>query len=159
MQQVKEWYDGLEQNEQRIVLIASAFFALIILFFGVINPLNSSVNNLERQVKARKASVAKWQQAMPQLVSSGGQVTAGSSNQALSSIITSTTRRFNLRVSRVKENGANETQIWFDNIPFNDFIRWTAELEKTYQIKVLSANIRSKDRNGLSSMDVKIQKS
>jgi general secretion pathway protein M len=159
MQQVKEWYDGLEQNEQTIVVVASIFFALIILFFGIINPLNSSVNNLERQVKARKASVAKWQQAMPQLVTSGGKVTADSSNQALSSIITSTTRRFNLRVSRVKENGSNETQIWFDNIPFNDFVRWTSELEKTYQIKVLSANIRSKDRNGLSSMDVKIQKS
>ncbi len=158
MEQIKQWYSSLEQNEQKIVIIAGVFFALIILFFVLIKPLNDSVSNLEIQVESRESSVETWKQAMPQLLAAGGQV-KGSNNQALSTVVTSTTRRFNLRVSRVKENGLSEMQVWFDNVPFNDFVRWASELETKYQITIASVNIRSKDRDGLTSMDIKIQRS
>jgi len=87
-----------------------------------------------------------------------GAQTRGGSHQPLSAIVTSSTRDFNLRVSRVQEKGSDEFQVWFDNVAFNDFIRWITVLNNRYQVSVVSVNVRSKDRDGLSGIDVKLHK-
>ncbi|TQV85497.1 type II secretion system protein GspM [Aliikangiella coralliicola] len=158
MEQLKQWFEGLENNEQKIVLAAAAFVSLMLLIFVVLKPLNDKVSSLERQVESRESSVAKWKQAMPKILATRGQASGNRSNQALSSVVTSSTRRFNLKVARVQEKGSDEMQVWFDNIVFNDFVRWSAELQNRYQVKIASVNIRSKDRDGLSSIDVKIRR-
>lgn len=158
MQQLKEWYSGLDNNEQKMVQIASVFFGLVILIFGLLKPLSQSVTDLQTQVKSRQKSVDHWKQSMPLLLANRGQAAGGSSSMPLNTVITSTARKFNLNVSRVQEKGSDEIQVWFDNISFNDFLRWTAEIQNKHRVKVSSANIRSKDRDGLSSIDVKIIK-
>lgn len=158
MQQVKQWFYGLETNEQKIVLFAAGFFSLLLLFFGLIKPLNDSVNRLQVQVDSRQSSVSKWQEAMPQLLASRGQAGQGKNNQPLSTLISSTTRRFNLKVSRVQEKKSEQIQVWFDNVSFKDFLRWSAELHGRHHLKIISVNIRSKQRDGLVSVDVKISK-
>lgn len=157
MEQIKQWYAGLEDSEQRIVLIAAVFFSLVIVFFGIIKPLNDKVSGLQQTADIRRSTVAQWQLELPKIMASSGQA-SGDSSQALSSVVTSSTRRFNLRVSRVQEKGDNEIQVWFDNVAFNDFIRWVAALNQQYQVKVSSVNIRTRDRDGLSSIDIKIEK-
>jgi len=156
MEQLKEWFNGLEDNEQRIVIIGGVVLSLVILIFGLIKPLNDSVNSLRQQVDSRQKSVANWKASMPVLIANRGATNTATNSRALSNVITSTTRRFNLNVSRVQEKGQNEMQVWFDNVPFNDFIRWVAELENKHQVTVDSVNIRSKERDGLSSIDIKI---
>ena len=156
MQQLKEWFEGLDENEKRIVIIGGIFFSLVILIFGILKPLNDSVGTLEQQVNSRQDSVDQWKANMPTILANRGAASGTSSNRALSNVVTSTTRRFNLKVSRVQEKGQDEMQVWFDNVAFNDFIRWTAELENRHKITIDSVNIRSKDRNGLSSIDIKI---
>lgn len=159
MEQIKEWYNGLPENEQRIVMIAAAFFALVILFFGILKPINDSVDRLEGQVSSRQNVVAEFKKNMPVLVANRGSARqSANNNRSLSNLVTSTTRRFQLNVSRVQEKGAAEMQVWFDNVSFNNFLRWTAELENKHKIKVESVNIRSKERNGLSSIDIKLVK-
>jgi|GEM_PF-1840016 len=158
MQQIKEWYAGLDENEQKIVFFASIFFSLVILVFGLLKPLNDSVKSLNTQIEGRQKSVDKWKQAMPTLLASKGRVSGGNSSMPLSSVITTSSKKFNLRVSRVQEKNNDEIQVWFDNVPFNDFLGWTAELQSRYQVKVASVNIRNKDRDGLTSIDVKIRK-
>ena len=158
MEQLKQWYAGLEDNEQKIVLIASALLTLLILVFGIIKPMNDKVSSLEMKIKTKQSTISEWQTNMPKLLASKGSAQSGG-NQSLSNIVTTSTRRFNLRVSRVQEKASGEMQVWFDNVPFNDFVRWVAELNNRYQVSVATANIRNKDRNGLTSIDVKIRKS
>ena len=158
MEQIKEWYNGLEENEQKIVVFAGVFFSVVILFFGLIKPVNDKVSKLGMSVKTKQETIAQWRKDLPKIMSSRGQVSS-SGSQKLSSVVTSSTRRFNLRVSRVQEKGVNEIQVWFDNVPFNDFARWVADLNNRYKVSVASVNVRSKDRNGISSIDVKLTKS
>ena len=158
MEQIKTWYNGLEENEQKIVIFAAVFFSIVLLYFGLIKPVNDKVNSLELSVSSKQSTIAQWRKDLPKIVASRGGASASSSNQQLSSIVTSSTRRFNLRVSRVQEKGDTEIQVWFDNVPFNDFARWVADLNNRYQVSVASVNIRSKDRNGISSIDVKLTK-
>jgi len=157
MEQIKEWYNGLEESEQRIVLVAAVFFSLVIVLFGIIKPINDSVSRLEGQVESRQNTVAEFKKNMPVLLANRGSARTSSGNKSsLSNLVTSTTRRFQLNVSRVQEKGSTEMQVWFDNVPFNNFLRWTAEMENRHQVKIESVNIRSKERDGLSSIDIKL---
>ncbi len=158
MQQLKTWYAGLEENEQKMVVVAAVVMALLILVFAVIKPLNNSVSTYQQKVKGRQSSVNNWKAALPVIIANRGQTSNASNNRGLSYVITSTTRAFNLRVSRVQEKGADEIQVWFDNVAFNDFIGWVADIQNRYQVKIASVNVRSKDRDGLSSIDIKVQR-
>jgi general secretion pathway protein M len=156
MNQIKEWFDGLESNEQKIVLIGASLAAVMMLIFGLLKPLGDAVDDLQVQVASRQSSVDHWKASLPLVVANRGTSQASAGERPLSNVVTSTTRSFQLKVSRVQEKSPGEIQVWFDNIPFNDFIRWVAELENKHQISVDSVNIRSKDRDGLSSIDIKI---
>lgn len=158
MEQLKQWYEGLDNNEQRIVMLAAVFFGVLILFFGLLKPINDSLNSLQTQVNSREKSVALWKKSMPQIIANRGNTNTSSASLSLSNLVTSSTRKYQLRVSRVQEKGATEIQVWFDNVPFNEFIKWVAELENSHSISIESVNIRTKDRDGLSSIDVKIQR-
>ena len=158
MEQLKQWYAGLEESEQRIVLIASVLLTLLIIVFGIVKPMNDKVNSLEMKIKTKQSTISEWKTNMPKLLASKGGAQVAGGGQTLSNIVTTSTRRFNLRVSRVQEKASGEMQVWFDNVPFNDFVRWVADLNNRYQVSVATANIRNKDRNGLTSIDVKIRK-
>lgn len=157
MQQFKLWYAGLDEREQKIAQGAAALFVFIILIFGILKPLSNSVAIHKKKIESRQNSVSKWKEALPVIIANRGQVSGGG-NKSLSFVVTSTTRAFRLRVSRVQEKGTDEIQVWFDNVSFNDFIGWVADIQKKHQVKIASVNIRSKDRDGLSSIDVKIQR-
>ncbi len=59
MEQIKAWYNGLEENEQKIVLFAVVFFSVVLIFFGLIKPINDQVNSLELSVTSKQSMVAK----------------------------------------------------------------------------------------------------
>lgn len=158
MEQIKSWYNGLEQNEKKIVLLGGIAIAVAIIFLVVLKPLNGKVKSLQISVDSKSQTIAEWRASVPKLIANRGGATNSSDGQALSAIVTSSTRQFNLRVSRVQEKGNEEIQVWFDNVPFNDFANWVAELNNRHGVAVASANIRSKDRDGLTSIDVKLRK-
>lgn len=155
MDQIKQWYSELESSEQRIVMILGILFILVILIFGLLMPINQTVDSLQTKVSSSQNSVDQWKQSIPILRANRGRA---SSNQSLNSVVTSSTRQFNLNVSRVQEKGEDEMQVWLDNVVFNDCLNWISQLEKRYKVKVASINIRNKDRNGLINLDVKLQK-
>ena len=124
----------------------------------MISPINSSVSKLETQVKAKQETVDWMKQQVPQILASKGGGNVRTSNQSLSSIVNTTTSRFSLAVSRRDSKSPNEMQIWFDNVSFNSFLSWSAELKKRYGISIATVNIRSQDRNGITSINVKLIK-
>ncbi len=158
MDELKNWFEQLEDNEKKIVAIASIAMLILIIIFAILVPLNNSIDSLKIQVDSRKKSIETWQESLPIILANQGSSASYSNEQSINTIITKTTQQFNLSVSRVQEKSTNEMQVWLDNVPFNDFIRWTNEIQNRYQLKVASVNIRGKDRNGLSSIDIKLKR-
>ncbi|WP_196139291.1 type II secretion system protein M [Aliikangiella sp. G2MR2-5] len=158
MEQLKQWFESLDEKEQKLVLVLSVFILLVMIFFALVKPINDQVGKLESKVKGQERIIAQWSDSIPKILASGGRGSGATSSQSLSSVVTASTRQFNLRVSRVQEKNSGELQVWFDNVPFNDFMNWIGELGNRYKVSVASVNIRSKDRNGLISIDVKLRK-
>ena len=76
----------------------------------------------------------------------------------MTSIINNTTRKFNLAVSRRDSKSPNEMQVWFDNVSFDDFLRWVEEVESKHGVSVATVNVRSRENNGITSINVKLLK-
>lgn len=159
MESIKEWYNELADSEKKIVIIFAVICSLLILVFGLLMPISQSVNTLEKRVASAQKSVNMWQQAMPTIRAKRNSSSAGSTSQSLNTVITSSTRQFNLNVSRIQEKGTNEIQVWLDNAAFNETLLWINQLEKRYKVTVASMNIRNKQRNGIVNLDVKLQRS
>lgn len=159
MQQIKERYENLQDSEQKIVLIFASLFLLVILIFGLLMPVGQSIETKQLAVNSMQNSVNKFKQAIPVIRANRGNANSANNSMPLNSVITGSTRQFNLLVSRVQEKSDTEVQVWLDNAEFNKVMQWINELNKRYNVSVASLSMRNKERNGLVSMDIKLTRS
>ncbi|PHS18788.1 MAG: hypothetical protein COA86_06325 [Kangiella sp.] len=158
MDPIKNWFNELSEQDQKITVAAGAVVSVILVYLLIVNPLNESVNKLEIEV-ASKIKSDQWMSQQVSIIKSTGatsSVVAGS--LPLTSIINNTTRKFNLAVSRRDSKSPNEMQVWFDNVSFDDFLRWVAEVESKHGVSVATVNVRSRENNGITSINVKLLK-
>ncbi len=157
MEAIKNWFNDLSEQDQKITLIAGALVGLVLIYLLIINPLNESVNKLEVEVESRQKSDL-WMSQQVSIIKSSGGGNVSSGTQPLTSILNNTTKKFSLAVSRRDSKNPNEMQVWFDNVSFDNFLRWVAEIESKHGVSVATVNIRSRERNGLTSINVKLLK-
>ena len=158
MEPIKNWFNDLSEQDQKITLIAAAIEALVLIFLIIINPLNESVNKLETEVASKIKSDQWMSQQVSNIKSSGGAAKSQAASLPLTSIINTTTKKYSLSVSRRDSKSPNEMQVWFDNVNFDNFLRWVAEVESKHGVSVATVNVRSRERNGITSINVKLLK-
>jgi general secretion pathway protein M len=158
MEQLKNWYSGLDQNEQKITLIAALIVLTMLVYLLILEPVNSAVEQMQREVAATQQTIARIKQQVPMVLASKGTGGASPSSLPLTSVVNTTTSKYNLPVSRRDSKSPNEMQVWFDNVSFDSFIRWVAEINQKHGVTVTAVNVRSQDRNGITSINVKLLK-
>ncbi|MFT6732631.1 MAG: general secretion pathway protein M [Polaribacter sp.] len=158
MDSIKNWFNELSEQDQKITLIAGALVSIILVYLLIISPLNEGVNKLEIEVASRIKSDL-WMSQQVSIIKSNSSIgSAVGGSLPLTSIINSTTKKFNLAVSRRDSKSPNEMQVWFDNVSFDSFLRWVAEVESKHNVSVASVNIRSRENDGITSINVKLLK-
>jgi general secretion pathway protein M len=158
MEQLTNWYSGLDQRDQKITLVAGVFVFLFLLYMLIIEPINSTVDQLQREVAATETTIARIKQQVPIVLASKRSGGGNISGLPLTSVVNSTTTKYNLPVSRRDSKSPNEMQVWFDNVSFDSFLQWVAEINKQHGVTVTSVNVRGQDRNGVTSINVKLLK-
>jgi len=158
MEQIKNWFYSLDDKDQKITIVVASVFSLMLIYLLLIAPFNNSVSKLESDVAAKQKVIDKMKSQIPKILASKVGGSGRKTSQSLSSIVNTTTNRFSLPVSRRDSKSPNEMQIWFDNVSFDSFLRWSAELKTRHGVSISSVNIRSQDRNGITSINVKLIK-
>jgi general secretion pathway protein M len=158
MEQIKAWFAGLDEKDQKITLAASIFFSLLLLYLLVIEPINSSADKMRAEVAAKQKTVDWMKTKIPVIIASKSSGGGSVSSLALSSVVNNTTNKFGLPVSRRDSKTPNEMQVWFDNVSFDSFLSWVSEIKKKHGVTVTSVNVRSRDRDGITSINVKLVK-
>ncbi len=158
MDPIKDWFNELSEQDQKITLIAGVVVSAVLIYLLIVNPLNESVNKLEIEVASKIKSDQWMSQQVSIIKTTGSSSRLAGSTLPLTSIINNTTRKFDLAVSRRDSKSPNEMQVWFDNINFDNFVRWVAEVESKHGVSVATVNIRSRENNGITSVNVKLLK-
>ena len=62
MDKLRAWYAGLSQRDQRVTAVGAVVLAILLLFVGLLWPLQSAVSRAVARSEARRADLA-WMRA------------------------------------------------------------------------------------------------
>lgn len=158
MQQIKDWFLSLDERDQKITIGGAIAMGFFILYFGLLGPINNSASSLQVEVRSKQKTI-DWMKKQVNIIrsnKSGNGATV--SNLPLTSIVNNTTKKYSLPVSRRDSQSQNEMQVWFDNVAFDSFLNWASEVKSKYGVTIVSVNVRGRDRDGITSINVKLLK-
>ncbi len=158
MEQIKTWFESLDDKDQKMVVIGAVVVSIFILYFILIEPVNESASKLTREVAAKQKTVDWMKKQIPIILSNKGGSGQRKSSLPLSTLVNNSARKYALPVSRRDNKSPNEIQIWFDNVSFDSFLSWAAEVKSKHGVTITSVNVRSRDRDGITSINVKLLK-
>ncbi|MFT4711952.1 MAG: general secretion pathway protein M [Candidatus Azotimanducaceae bacterium] len=117
-------YLALDPRERLAVMALSLFFSLLLFYFAIWQPLHdfqsSSKANLERQAGLLQTMRASEQEAR----ASVGGATQAPTGQSLLTQVSRTAQQFGIKPNRLQPEGSDAVSVWFDEVNFNDLIKW-----------------------------------
>lgn len=157
MEQIKAWFSSLDEKDQKITIGAGITISIFMIYFILIEPVNSSASSLRTEVAAKQKTIDWMKKQIPLILANkgGGQ---SKSSLPLSTLVNNSTRKYSLPVSRRDSKSPNEMQVWFDNVSFDSFLSWTDEIKAKYGVTITSVNVRSRDQDGITSINIKLLK-
>ncbi len=158
MEQIKIWFFGLEENEQKITIAFACGILLLMIYLLLIEPINESSVKLQAKVASLQKDVDWMKGNVSTVLANKGAGRSNAGSSPLSTIVNNSTKKYDLPVSRRDSKSPNEMQVWFDNVSFDVFLTWTAELNSRHGVTVTSVNVRSRDNDGITSINVKLLK-
>lgn len=147
MSQIKTWYAGLQEREQKLVLVMSVLIGIFLFYSLIWQPLNNAVESQQKKVAKQEELLLYVEEniaRIQQLKRSGSRKVSGS----LSSVVNRSVNRFNVSVSRMQPQG-DTLQVWLDEVVFSDLLEWLDHLTLTEGLVIKSVDIGDGDEPGI----------
>jgi general secretion pathway protein M len=142
-------FDTLSEREQRLVKYGG-IGAVLILIFGVLIPLDSSVAKARARITQKQADLV-WMKNVAPVLASQGPMRAAGTGESLIVIVDRSTRESGLEHSLAgsEPNGPGGIQVRMEKAPFDAMIGWLSRLSQQNGIGVDGASIDSAGAPGL----------
>jgi general secretion pathway protein M len=149
MQRLQSWYRGLDEREQRFVLIGG-IAAVIVVLAGVLLPLNGSVSQARQRVATKQVDFAFIQSVLPQLQSAGPAINPATAANIVVLIDTSAREGgLGKSLSSSQPTGDGGVRVRLDHAPFDGIVAWLARLSQQHGVRVESAEVEAAGEPGL----------
>jgi len=126
------------QNNRKLLLIAAAVLACLILY-GVFLPSLYAKNRDLRVLVSRQMADAAWMQSAAEKLRKHKNPQTGARNKAGVSMLTainqSATSSFGTTIKRIEESKQGSVQIWFEHAVFDEIVLWLDKLESANGIQ------------------------
>ncbi len=147
--QAFQYYQSLERRDQLALKGLSAFLALLLVYFALWQPINNFRDEglSDRDTQLSLLSYMRQTEAEARAASqSGGNRQL--SGQSLLTQVSSTAQRYGIKANRLQPEGDSAVSVWFDNVAFNDLIRWLQHLERSQGIVVRQLSVDRQEKSG-----------
>lgn len=146
---MKDWFKGLEQREQNLVLMLAGVLCIAFTYFAIYQPLSDKLtraqSGLEREQRLLAWVESNGAKLAALRASSGGSVNVG--NQSLEQIINGSARRYQLTLNRLQPQ-SQKLQVTLDNAPFTQLLAWIQELQLSNGVTIEVAEFRPQSAPG-----------
>ncbi|MEP5766408.1 MAG: type II secretion system protein M [Halieaceae bacterium] len=149
-----EWFWKHSQREQVYLLAAAIVVVLYLLLMGIWRP----VSGMRDEMVQRNTQISEKLVRVRAMASELGQLQSGAAPRTvnMNQLINSSTAELGIRPTRIQPNSRGETQIRFENVSFNQLLRWLHRMEYIEGIAVREAAINQGDRGGLVKATIRI---
>lgn len=152
---MKAWWNGLSPQERRTVSVGGGVLAVILFYFLFWQPLHEENAQLARDLEEQRALLA-W--AGPTVAEirlrgggSGGDLeNGGNGGQALFALADQNARQAGLGpvLRRVEPSGQRGARVVFEQVGFDELVRWLGELQDRYGVEVSSLSLQRAEIEG-----------
>lgn len=145
MNNLQEWFAGLEPREQKLVSIGGVVGIIFLLIMGVWQPLNAKLDLTETKLRNQQKTNVWAKDAIQRIKSSGNSV--GRQSGSLTQVVNQTSRRFNIEIARLQPKDS-AVMVWIDLINFNELLQWIDHLERNNRVIVTAFDVTEADEAG-----------
>lgn len=144
---MRDWFDNLEQNEQRIVMVAGSLIGIFLIWLVLIRPLFSAAATQARRVEIRRQELQTMQELAGRVV--GGPKNSSAGLRPLVVIINETASEFGLGAMRSQAMAGGATlRITMEQAPFDAVVQWLGHLQANHGVVVQNAGFNQSDTPG-----------
>jgi general secretion pathway protein M len=133
MNKLRAWYASLQQREQRVVAIGGVLLALIILFVGILMPLQSAVSKALQDNDTKRQDLA-WMRVNAAEVQAAASQIPANTGEAPVVLVDRVGRESGLAsaLRGTQPNGTGGVRVQLEAAPFDTMIAWLATLDRRY---------------------------
>ena len=145
-------YEAAAAREQLALRVLGSFMLAILLLLLVLLPLHRFNSDAIAAYRAQQDTLA-WMQANRALLGS----TATSMRKPGDSVLTlanQSARSLGLSFKRYEPNGERGLNLWLEQVPFDQVIKWLEVLERDYG--VIAVDFSASRRNEVGLVDVRL---
>ncbi len=150
---MKTWFNGLEANERRMLMVAAPLLLAMLFYVGAWEPLNDTVDSL-RVSTAEQQSLLAWMHSaareVKQLRARSTQRAKPASGGSLLSLVDRTAKsgRLGPALKRVQPDGDDKVRVWLESASFDDMVRWLIVLQNRHGVRVVSSVFQALEETG-----------
>ena len=154
MNKLKAWYDGLQAREQRVVGIGAVVLGALILFVGILWPLDSAVSSAVKTREMRANDLA-WMRSNAPEIQSGGAVVTADTGEAPVVLVDRVGREAGLgnALRGTQPSGAG-VRVQLEAAPFDTLVTWLASLEEHYGLAIESISVDRAAKPGVVNANI-----
>ena len=154
MNPLSAWYAGLQAREQRVVGIGALALGALLLFGGILLPLESAVSTAEKTKQTRSADLS-WMRANAQEVQAAGPLLLADSGEAPVVLVDRIGREAGLgsALRGTQPNGAG-VRVQLQAAPFDILITWLASLEEQHGLAIESISVDRAAKPGMVNANI-----
>jgi len=142
-------FDNLSERERRLVTFGG-IAAVVILIFGVLMPLDSSVAKARARIVQKQADLV-WMRGVAPVLAATAPVHSGGGGESLIVIVDRSARESGLEkaLAGTEPSGPGGIQVRLEKAPFDAMIGWLSRLSQQNGIAVDGASIDTTGSPGL----------
>ena len=144
---IKVWWQGINQREQRLVLVMGSAFIVFLLYSLIWQPLNESLAKTEQKLASRQVLLAWVIDNTSRYQHAKAMGKDNKSSSSLSSIINRTANQQQLTITRIQPQGDN-VQVWLDSAPFTQLLFWLEHLANNEDVQVQAIDLAQGEKQG-----------
>lgn len=154
MNKLVAWYEALQTREQRMVTYGGIALALIILFGGILLPLQSAVSGATSRNDTKRQDLAWMRANAAEIRASGNNIPADSGEPAVV-VVDRVGRAAGLTDSlRGTQPNGNGVRVQLESAPFDTVVSWVATLDQRYGLTIESITVDRTVKPGLVNANI-----
>jgi general secretion pathway protein M len=154
MNKLRAWYERLQTREQRMVIYGGIALALIILFGGILLPLQSAVSSATSRNETKRQDLV-WIRANAAEVRASGNDLPIDANEPPVVVVDRVGRAAGLTDSlRGTQPNGNGVRVQLEGAPFDTVVTWLATLDQRYGLSIESITVDRTVKPGLVNASI-----
>jgi general secretion pathway protein M len=157
---VRDWYSGLTRRERNLVTVAGALAAVLLLYVGLVLPLQTLNGKGRQRLEQKTADLAWMRSVAPQVQAASARAPrAGASNESLVVLVDRTAREAGLgsALRGQSPDGDQGQRLRFEGVSFDALVGWLTALEQQHGVRIEAANVDQGAATGLVNASVTVR--